>query len=283
MNPRSARPSFFLRFLFPTLLALSSPLHAQDAGTKEVAGFKPFPNNKPLVISQGVIQDGRNTPATVQNLVGLIREIYRAANITVLGVDAVVVGDLTLQWQGHGDPESQEWVNPPLNGVLTTLCLASGRKFMVTSFGPNDFLLRVPENDDDGPSARRTTEVFNLAAIMKQGGYKAGLEESIRRAELEYTVLKKRDANNPRLGEILDYIEVRRSLLPKETSGSADAEKLMQQIEEVVAMTLNIKSRKARELPEFRYHPGTNLLIVIGNGEAIDVTRKVIAALEKSP
>ena len=31
--------------------------------------------------------------------------------------------------------------------------------------------------------------------------------------------------------------------------------------------------------PDFKYHPGTKLLIVIGNPEAIEVTRKIVNAL----
>jgi hypothetical protein len=264
------------------LLALSSPVYAQNAATKDASGFKPLPNNKPLVISQGVIQDGRNTPATVQNLVGLIREIYRGTNVTVLGVDDVVVGDLTLQWQGHRAPVTGEWVNPELNGVLTTLCLASGRKFMVTSFGPNDFLLRVPENDDEGPSARRTTEVFNLSSLTKQNYRRAGLEQEIRSIEVELVVLRTRYGDkHPRVVELTDRLDVYKAQLAQPASGAPDPIKLIEQIQEIVRSTLEQKSIK--QLPEFKYHSGSNLLVVVGNGEAIDLTRKVIAALEKTP
>jgi hypothetical protein len=47
-------------------------------------------------------------------------------------------------------------------------------------------------------------------------------------------------------------------------------------------MTL-ARLRPGEKLPEFQFHPGSNLLIVIGSPASVDVTRKVIAALERNP
>jgi hypothetical protein len=55
---------------------------------------------------------------------------------------------------------------------------------------------------------------------------------------------------------------------------------VIEQIEQAVTATLQLLNTPELQ-PQMQFHPGTNLLIVVGSEEAIDVARKVVAALEK--
>jgi hypothetical protein len=57
--------------------------------------------------------------------------------------------------------------------------------------------------------------------------------------------------------------------------------KLLAQISEMVTEALN-KLQPDAKPPEFQFHKGTDLLVVIGSASAVDITRKVVAALEQA-
>jgi hypothetical protein len=288
-------PSFIsrLRCLLPllaALLTLASPVFAEESASpppKRASNFKVFPNHQPLVVTKGIfVRDGQNVPATVGNLVDLIREVYRDANITVLGVDDVVIENLKLHWNRRRDPSADEKnmglrVDPPLEGILVTLSEASGRKFAVKSFSPNDFLLTTPQGftGDPGP----VVEVFNLTSLLQRGPSRAVLETQVRDIEVELAVLRKRSGGKTEKPQELIDLETRvefyRNQLARLDRPTDDAiNKLIEQIEMVVRRTL-VSQKLAEKPPEFQFHSGANLLVVIGSGTATEITRKVIAAL----
>ena len=268
-----------LTFLIPVLLL---ELSAADATEKTAQTLPPAfrkISDEQLVIAKGVFSlNGESVPATVRNLIDLVAKRYPDATITVVGVENVVIDNLALTLRKPKIFDNQESIRQPLISVLMAFSEASGRKFVVRGFSDNDFLLVA-----EGPSqSRQITEVFNLGVIMKQGRSKAAIEDDIRRAEIERSVLKNRyEEKHPRMVEIVDRIEIFKKIAAQTTPASPDVAKLIEQIQSAVDSANELKG--GRLSPEFRYHPGTNLLIVVGSEEAVDVIRKVIAALEKSP
>lgn len=66
--------------------------------------------------------------------------------------------------------------------------------------------------------------------------------------------------------------------------GKVDAAVVRQkldELQELIATTLKElpTTKESSDLPDFKYHPGTKLFIVIGKPEAIEVTRKIVNAL----
>lgn len=264
---------FFLSLLPPAFTAAEAPASA----TPNSEPSSRTGRNEPLVIVGGVFpgKKGDRTPATVRNLIDVINDRYRDANITVVGVEDVVVENLTLQWRrGRATLENSEPL-PPLLGILEALSQASGRKFMVQHFSPTDFVLSPLAHPE---TSRQTTEVFNIATILGVGRNKAAFDEHLRLAETEMTVLRRRYGDkHPRILEASERIDVLKAQYPPASVGLQKAENVIQQIKDVVVRS------KGGEVPKFEYHPGANLLVVIGTADAIDFTRKVIAALEKNP
>src|SRR4051812_44341269 len=87
-------PRFGLIGLGACLLSLFSA-QAQEAAPPASSAAV----DAPLVIAGGKFsRDGKSVPATVRNLVDLIRRRYDSANITVVDVDDVVIDHLTLHW-----------------------------------------------------------------------------------------------------------------------------------------------------------------------------------------
>jgi hypothetical protein len=281
------------RFLLPLLAALltpASPAFAEESvnpSPKRASNFKALPNHQPLVVAKGTfVRGGQNVPATVGNLVDLIREVYRDANITVLGVDDVVIENLKLHWNRRHDPSPDEKnmglrVDPPLEGILVTLSEASGRKFAVKSFSTNDFLLTAPQGSTNDPGP--VVEVFNLTPLLQRGSSRAVLETHVREIEVELAVLRKRPGSKTeKTQELIDLetrVEFYRNQLARLDRPTDDAtNKLIEQIELVVSRTL-ASQKLAEKPPELQFHSGANLLVVIGSRTATEITRKVVAAL----
>ncbi|MEO5960779.1 MAG: secretin N-terminal domain-containing protein, partial [Opitutaceae bacterium] len=57
---------------------------------------------------------------------------------------------------------------------------------------------------------------------------------------------------------------------------------LVENIEKILGWTL-VSLNRNQDRPVVQFHPGSNLLIVTGTDTAVDLTRKVIAALERNP
>ena len=132
--------SSFSRLL---VIAIGVSLHVGLPTVRAQTNPAPAPaktvDDEPLVITKGKFtRDGQSVPATVKNLMELVRLRYPDANITVVGVDDVVIENLTLHWARYrGDApvgEIARRVNPPLRAVLTTLSAASGHKFVADMF-----------------------------------------------------------------------------------------------------------------------------------------------------
>jgi hypothetical protein len=67
------------------------------------------------------------------------------------------------------------------------------------------------------------------------------------------------------------------------TLGNYDDKKVRQKIDELQKLIVNTLqdlriTTSSADLPKFKYHPGTKLLIVIGKPEALEVARKIIYA-----
>ncbi len=260
--------------LLPVLL---SPSFGAEAAESPPAPARKTSADDRLIITNGVFsRNGENVPATVRNLVDLVAKRFPDANITIVGVENVVIDNLALTLRKTKIFDELPNARQPLDSVLMAFSEASGRKFVVRGFSENDFLLVA-----EGPASNhRTTEVFNLSTVVKQARSNAGAEEVIRRLEAEISVFKNRYTDqHPKLVEARERLEIEKAQMAKTTVVS-DTNKLIEQIQDAVRTTLRVKPD---ELPEFRYHAGTNLFVVTGSVDAIDLTRKVIAALEKSP
>lgn len=284
----------FLPFAFSNLSAADVAAEATPKAPAASSGT----SDGPLVIKSGFFpgKDGTRTRATIRNLIDWISQRYPDTNITVVGVEDVVIENLALQWRRTRQPapegEIAQRAYPPLEGLLVALSEASGRKFYVRQFGPNDFVLAL----DFAQSPPQTTEVFNLSPLMGARNRPALLEE-IQRGEIELGILQKNGgptpgSNAPHIAAIQYRIEVAKKLLSQSSTTAVDVEKLIEKIQTVAvqavaqSMTLRESSNgrsPSGAFPQFKYHPGTNLLVVVGSPDAIDITRKVIAALEKNP
>jgi len=239
-----------------------------------------------LVIAKGVLPNKK--PATLRNVVDLISAVHPEANITLVGVDQVVIGDLVLRSMALFRPPGQtpEAVSTktemiarkmPIEAMLTALEAASGYKFRTKGFEQNTFVLFPP----DGWPRPRTTEIFNLDT-MKEGRVKAQVREKIRELETELAVLRASyGEKHPMTLDHLARLEALKSQLLGTSPSSSYSTKLVAGIQEVVLLALALRPGEAE--PDFKFHPGANLLVVAGTEEAVDVTRKVIAALEKTP
>lgn len=270
------------------VLAVSIGLmaHAADqSATQNPNGAAAIRSDAPLVITNGTfVRAGQTMPATIRNLIDLISHRYTNANITIVGVDNVVINDLTLQWRmlpAPTDDQPLRRVDPPLHAVIAALAAASGGKLAFSSFSPNDVLINAPEDRRD---VRQTAEVFNLAHILSGSKSDFGLDRAIRDTETELAVLSNRyGSENPRIKGLNDQLEVMKAQRAKmETRSPSDDAKRLDQIREVITLTLQ-RLKPGATAPDFEFHAGTNLLVVIGNEDAIDIARKVIAAFEKNP
>jgi hypothetical protein len=73
-----------------------------------------------------------------------------------------------------------------------------------------------------------------------------------------------------------------------QTLGKVDDKVVSQKLDELQEMILSTLQdlriyKSSSDAPNFKYHPGTKLLIVIGKPEAIEVSRKIINALSGQP
>jgi hypothetical protein len=227
-----------------------------------------------LKIASGKIVDasrsGPALPATLSNVVGVLRESYPEASITVVGVDDVLIDNITLRIAPRTTRREGA-----LRIALAALAEASGRSFRVQDFGDQDFVLGAERS----PPGRRFAEVFNLGTLLSNHRGRQ-VERELRDAETHLAAIRKVMGNDhPRVAEINTHIEILKATkaqagTPPETS------KVIDQIKEAVAVTLAML-RSPEKVPDFQFHPGANLLIVVGGDDTIDITRKVVAALEK--
>src|SRR4051794_26541181 len=210
-----------------------------------------------LVIAQGAVKthDG-SMPATLGNVVENLRERYTEANIILApGLAELTVADLKLR-------------GGRLSDELEALRVASGEKFiwlnqsqsgggarMITVDPTSGMPIHSPEDNrglftlreaEPTPENRRAVEVFNISGFLNH-------------------VLTVQDPQNGNK--------------PKELP-----EKSLEELEKIILTTLDQLqgsrgSSGKSETPNFQFHAGANLLVVIGSSEALDVARRVITAL----
>lgn len=262
----------------------SLPLSAADNVPKIEPGS--VTSVRRFVIANGVLPDKK--PATVRNVVDSLSSNYSEANITVVGVENVLIENLTIQlaktFRPAGVPPGTNLASAdlihqsmPLEGVLEAVAEASGRKIRVRPYGPNAFML----SPVDAAPAGKSTEVFNLS-ILKRGRINASIQDKILEADRELAVLRASyGEKHPMTLEATARIDALRAQLASVAPGAPDSSKLIEDIRDAVSSFLALKSGEAP--PEFKFHAGTNLLIVVGSEQGIDAAKKVIAALEKTP
>lgn len=281
MTTNSLRSSASLVLLSVTLLLLPG-LHAADADTPSALPTAARSGTaEELLIANGVFaaRNGRTSPATLRNLVDAITQRYPHANITIVGVDDVLIRDLRLRWGKNAVFEKGGAEDVPLQGMLTALREASGRRFELQVFGKNDFVLSAI----GGGASPTRIEVFNLKslpAVRQIPGGSAQLE--LFNLEGERRILANQYTNDhPRMKENAVHIEQTQAKLASQTKSTEETTRqFLGQIESIVRITLQQLNHGATPLdPEFKFHPGTGLLVVVGNEQALEVTRKVIAAL----
>lgn len=284
------------RFLHrPLLLAL-----AVAAGACSLPAAEPTPPERRLVIAKGTFTGGapnaRPTPATLGNLADELMRRYPTITVNIVGVESVAFTDLTLRWPVQTADQQEE---AAVAAILRALQEAAGeRAFTLDRPSLNQFLLSNPRARGNSPASRRI-DVFNLKTYMRGTGDKAAWEMELRQGELQLRAL---NANYERakaqastgqrpsseadaFKNELQIMQERLTLVDKKVRrANPTAQEIstrLNQLIEVVRSTL-AKFNPAEKAPEFEYHDGSHLLIVIGSDEAIDVTRKVVTALEKS-
>lgn len=274
-------PSLLLAtLLFAPVAPVNAAEQATAPATKETAA------DAPLVIAGGKLPSGK--PATVRNVIALVRERYPDANINVVGVDDVLIQDLTLHWgiqreERAAPGELRRRINPPLQSVLFVIAQAGAPKIAVRDFGPNNFLVHLSDEYRHHPGeGAATVEVFNLAAIFPQTQNRAQLEARYRELQLQFSIAAKRyKPDQPEMAALADNLELTKALFrqSEETSFHATEDRLTG-IKEAVSLTLSLQS-PGEEPPQFKFHRGTNLLIATGSAPAIAATRKVLAAMRE--
>jgi hypothetical protein len=275
--------------LFTALLAflmLAASAVAQDTTRQNSTASNGLATGEePLVIFKGQLyRDKQTVPATLRNVLDVVRLRYPSANISVLGADDFIIENLKLPWKRMVNEKGEPLRDPPLAGVVRALSIASGEKLHYQEFSPNDFLIHPAGLMDGG---HPEIEIFNLSSFFYRGPSRLDLEERIKSMELRRATVEKRYApQHPKHEEVerlADEIETAKAQLAQSRQPSEEQVKTtVAGIREVVLLTLP-KVKPGDKGPEFQFHPGSNLLIVTGSGFAIDVTRKVIAAMERSP
>jgi hypothetical protein len=256
----------------------AAPVRAADASAPV-----PLPSvtdQTPLVIANGVLRDylvdGKPAPATLRNLVPIVQLHYPASNITMIGVDDIVVGNLVLQWAPKAREANAPAQPPPLDLVLKALAETSGGKFRVSDDRDSLSFLLV-KYDDPGVLGPRVADVVYIGNILNRGIDKKRIQENLNYFQDHVSSL---DGNIQKKEFLLKEIAALKEELAQDPS-DVEINKLLAQISEAATEALT-KLQPNATPPEFQFHKGTDLLVVIGSASAVDITRKVVAALDQA-
>jgi hypothetical protein len=261
------------------LLVLASA-SAQPAPTPTPVSNTDSTDDARLIISNGLVAvpGGKPVRATLRNVIDVVHRRYPETNITLVGVDDVMVENLQLEWRKTSREPGDIQRDPPLVGVLAAIAAAANSPVAVQDFELKNFLLRRVEPQND--TARRV-EVFNLSRLLGVSSA-ASLEEGLQFLTQQRDRLKEKYADkHPQVVDIEKRIEeLQRQLASAAQPGKTNVNELLAQITQVVQDTLRTLNPDEKP-PEFKFHPGSNVLVVIGSEQAVDVTRKVLAALDR--
>ncbi|MGA2867513.1 MAG: hypothetical protein ABSF95_23825 [Verrucomicrobiota bacterium] len=202
------------------------------------------------IVDGTFLRKGHKTEATLANVVDTFRDLWPEANIVLAPELAKLkVADLKLRSVGQ------------LPEALEALRVASGYRFEwrqgwptgAAAIDPATGLpvtagesalyvldLGLGSQGNPGERARRSVEVFNLSGYLQHLGKKDEKEVGDSLHQIEMIVFK----------TLVNVARLNEDNLPENEL-----------------------------LPDFQFHPGASLLIVIGSPDALDVARKIVTAL----
>jgi hypothetical protein len=276
-----------------SLLRLGTVLFAINAGlaVAAVAADIPpstatvaTPSGQMLAIVNGRMTDGR--PATLENVLEQLRPGYPGANIIMAGAETVVIRNLRMNWYPYSSSETRAPANriaggggsPEMGTVLSALRAASGDKFTISHEGPATYIVSAIRAGETSAPAR-TVEVFNLRPYLWPARGQMTLHGEILNSERQQleTLRKNYAENHP---EVKAQLERVATLQKSYDRDAADVERRVDEIVQLVDETVaELNPGKPGPKPLFRFHAGTNLLVVSGTREAVDITRKIVMAL----
>jgi len=214
-----------------------------------------------LEVKEGLVVSGgphaRKVTASLANVIDAVRDRYPEANIVIApGLANMSISDLKLR-TGNISEE------------LEAIRVARGGKFecsggpgnvvvdpttgLPTGSGSNNkglFTLREPT----APENQRVVEAFNIGPYL----------QSAREDEVDSTQVKPGQRGDKK--ESKEFRERR-------------ADQMLDQLKIIILQTISALHPGTAEQPNFQFHQGANLLVIIGSREAVDVARKVVNAL----
>jgi hypothetical protein len=237
----------------PAALAADKPAKSPEAAS---ASNELEPAGYALEIQNGSIVRGvgrKDSEATLENVVDVLREKYTHANIVMApGLAKLKISDLKLR--ALRLPEQLEAIR-----------VASGGKF--EWHGPGDGMIAgggylVPESTPVDPSTGLPVAAANEAVSP----FNAGLFVLREPAPTPSTA---------RMVEVFNLSPMIEKMLVKEIDLPAHLERF----EQIIGETLKSLDPDASRSPIYQFHSGANLLVVIGTPVEIDVARKFVMAL----
>ena len=182
-----------------------------------------------------------SVPATLANIIDVLRDLHADANIAMSPELAnIQIPDLKLRATS-------------LDEELEALRVASGNQFIWTK--PGAAPVGAIDPTTGLPVAAVPASEFTLYSLVP--------------AEFGGPGPTKRNMEVFNLGSYLIHED--------------DAKSSVEQIEKIILNTLSQLKQKGLtpdENPDFQFHAGANLLIVIGRQDALEVARKVVSALQ---
>lgn len=255
------------------LLALHlPPVHAAGQTGGEATTLSAGNRPPALIIDHGglTLPDGSHEPATLTNVADVIRQYFPSANLILIGTADVALDNVTLHWNADAHNFSQ------LASVLHALAASSDNQFAVTMQDKGfTFVLARPETANG--ETQHHVGVFNLAP-QRDPAF-AALEADLRKAEVNVEELPQKVVErHPLMVAAVSHVnQLKKQLQLLTARQTAAIDARLKEIQTSVLETLRDLTKNDK--PTFRFHPNSNLLIVIGSDEAIGITGKIVSAL----
>ena len=226
-------------------LCLAPVLYAQS---KPAVGKTPYALE---IVDGKFIHKGKEQPATLVNVVDALREMFPEFNIAMVpDLAHVKVMDLKFRPADGGSTALEE--------VLTALRVATGNRFAWRTGAASTNQSFLDPNTGWAPSiaggSPDLTRLYMLSLSM---------DESAPQSKRAVEVFN-----------LHGYLE--------QLGPNSDVERNLEQLKEMIAkalVALNPDGSGGSDEPELQFHPGANLLIVIGSPEAVELARKIVTAL----